>query len=156
MANISGWAIDTAYTAVSLTAGDVNSLASGGGALSTTVIANGTGLDQFIDVSFVLTVGGTTTAASYITVYLLPLNQDGSTYGDGYASSTGSQPAAAYAGPIGQVGVKPGVTSGNTVTGSILFGNLPPGNFKLAIGNNLGVAFNATAAVTLAYWHPQY
>ena len=151
MTAISGWAIDTAYTSVSLTAGDVNSLASGGGALSTTAIANGTNLDQFIDVSFVLTVGGTTTAASCITVYLLPLNQDGSTYGDGYVSSTSSQPAVGYAGLIGQVGVKPGVTSGNTVTGSILFGNLPPGSFKLAIGNNLGVAFGTTAAVTLAY-----
>lgn len=147
MANTTRWIIDANWTAVTFTAGDLNSLASGGGALSTAAITNGTSLDQLMDVSFVVTVGGTTTAASYITVYLLPLNQDGTTYGDGYASSTSSQPAP-YQG-IGSPGVKVGVTSGNTVTGTITFANLPPGDFKLAFGNNLGVTLGSTAALTL-------
>jgi hypothetical protein len=77
----------------------------------------------------------------------LPLNQDGSTYGDGYASSTSTQPSAQYA--IGSLGTKVGVTSGNTVTGTLYGVNLPPGDFKLAFGNNLGIALSGTASLTL-------
>jgi hypothetical protein len=148
MASTTRWIIDSAYTAPTFTAGDLNSLASGGGALATTTVANATNLDQYGDVSFVVTVGGTTTTGSYITIFLLPLNQDATTYGDGYASSTTTQPAAGYA--VGSIGVKVGVTSGNTVTGTIPFVNLPPRTFKLAFGNNLGVALSATAALTLS------
>lgn len=148
MTGTARWIIDSAYTAVTFTASEVNSLPNNGGALGTAVIANGTSLDLYADVSFVVTVGGTTTAASAITVYLLPLNADGTTYGDGYASSTTTQPAAGYA--VGSIGVKVGVTSGSTVTGTIRGIVLPPGNFKLALGNNLGIALSATAALTLS------
>lgn len=149
MANTTRWVIDTAFTTVTFTAGDLNSLASGGAALGTAAIANGTNLDQMMDVSFVVTVGGTTTAGSYLTLFLLPLNQDGSTYGDGYASSTSTQPSAGYG--VGSIGVKVGVTSGSTVTGTFALINLPPGDCKLAFGNNLQVALSSTAALTLKY-----
>jgi len=149
MANLAKWNTPGAWTSLALTSGDVNSLASGGGALSTTVITNSTGLDQAADFSFVLTVGGTTTSSSLIPIYVLPLNQDGSTYGDGYASSTSTQPAIGY--QVGFINVKIGVTSGSTVTGIVQFCNLPAGDCKIVIGNSLGVTFNATAAVTLKY-----
>jgi hypothetical protein len=154
MANNTGWIAGRGqgltFGGISFTAGDLNSLASGGGALGTTVVANGsTTLDQYADFSFVVTVGGTTVAGSYITLFLLPLNQDGTTYGDGYASSSSTQAAAGYA--IGSINVKVGVTTGNTVTGQINFVNLPPGSFKIAFGNNLQIALSSTAALTLAY-----
>lgn len=149
MASITKWVIDTAYTAATFTAGDLNSLASGGAALSSAAITNTTNLDQMMDVSFVVTVGGTTLASSYVTVYVLPLNQDGSTYGDGYASSTSTQPSFNYA--AGSAGVKIGVTSGSTVTGTVQFISIPPGNFKIAFANNLQVALGSTAALTLKY-----
>jgi hypothetical protein len=148
MANTTRWVIDSAYTAATFTGGDLISLATGGGALSTSVVANATNLDQYADVSFVVTVGGTTGAGSYITIFLLPLNQDATTYGDGYASSATTQPAAGYA--VGSIGVKTGVTSGGTVTGTIPFVSLPPRGFKLAFGNNLGVALSASPALTLS------
>lgn len=134
-------------SAISFTAGDLNSLASGGAALGSTVIANSTNLDTFIDFSFIVTVGGTTTASSTIAIYLLPLNQDASTYGDAYASSSSTQPAPGY--QVGYINVKSGITSGNTVVGSVLFGNLAPVDYKVVFANNLGVALNATAALTL-------
>ena len=59
MANTTRWIIDTAFTSVSFTAGDLNSLASGGGALSTAAVTNSTNLDLYADASFVVTVGGT-------------------------------------------------------------------------------------------------
>jgi hypothetical protein len=153
MANRTSWTagngVGLTWSAISFTAGDLNSLAAGGGALGTTVVANGTALDQLADFSFVVTIGGTTVAGSYVTMFLLPLNQDGSTYGDGYASSTTTQPAAGYA--IGSINVKVGVTTGNTVTGQINGVNIPPGSFKIAFGNNLAIALSSTAALTLEY-----
>ena len=149
MASTTRWVIDTAWTAAAFTASELNSLASGGGALSTTVISNSTNLDQMIDVSFVMTVGGTTLASSFISIFALPLNQDGTTYGDGYASSSTTQPSLSYT--IGSTGVLIGVASGSTITGIVTLGNIPPGDFKLAIGTSLGVALNATAALTMKY-----
>jgi len=149
MAAIAKWNTPSAWTALTFTAADLNSLASGGGALSTAAIANSTGLDLKMDVSWVVTVGGTTVAASLITIFSLPLNQDGSTYGDGYASSTTTLPAAGYA--VGSIAPKVGITSGNTITGIIPFIDLPPGDVKLAFGNNLTVALSSTAALTLKY-----
>ena len=52
---------------------------------------------------------------------------------------------------MSSVGVKTGVTSGNTVTGTFRGIVLPPGNFKFAIVNNTTVALNATAAATVEY-----
>jgi hypothetical protein len=149
MASTTRWVVDTAYSAAAFTAGELNSLASGGFALSTTNIANSTNLDQYCQVSFIVTVGGTTVVGSYLTIYALPLNQDGSTYGDGQASSTSVQPAASYAQK--SVGVKVGVASGGTVTGTFEPFLIPPGDFKLAFANNLQVALSGTASLTLKY-----
>jgi len=149
MANLTRWAINTAFTSVSFTAGDLNSLASGGGALSTAAITNSSNLDLYADASFVVTVGGTTVAGGYVTLYLLPLNQDGSTYGDAYASSSSVQPVATYL--VGSAQAKVGVTSGNTIVGMFRGIVLPPGDFKFAFGNNLTIALNGTAALTLKY-----
>lgn len=148
MANIAKLIPDVAYSAISFTAGDLNSLASGGGALGSTVIANSTNLDLFMDLSFVVTVGGTTTPNSVIQIYLLPLNQDGSTYGDGYASGA-TLPAIGY--QAGFINVKSGVTSASTVTGTIIGAQLAPGDYKVVFANMLGVALNATASLTCKY-----
>lgn len=149
MASTTRWIIDTAFTSVTFTGSELNSLASGGAALSTAAIANGTNFDQMMDVSFVVTVGGTTVTGGYVTVFLLPLNQDGSTYGDSYVSSSSAQPSAGYG--VGSIGAKVGITSGNTITGTVQFINIPPGDFKLAFGNNLQVTLSSTAALTLKY-----
>lgn len=149
MASTTRWIIDTNWTSVSFTAGDLNSLANGGCAVSTSAIANSTALDIYADVSAVVTVGGTTTATSYLTLYVLPLQQDGTTYGDGAASSSSAQPVVTYLSASALV--KVGATSGTAV--SVMFRQivLPPGDFVFALGNNLGVALNATAALTMKY-----
>jgi hypothetical protein len=149
MASTTRWVIDTAWTAVSFTAGDLNSLATGSCALSTAAITNGTALDLYADVSFIVTVGGTTTTSSYMTLYLLPLQQDGSTYGDGTAS--GSTPPVAVPYLISTCMVKSGVTSGSTISGMFRGLVLPPGDFKFVLCNQLGVALNATASLTMKY-----
>jgi len=149
MASTTRWIIDTNWTAVTFTAGDLNSLASGGCAVSTGAITNSTALDIYADVSAIVTVGGTTTATSFLTLFVLPLQQDGTTYGDGAASSSSVQPVATYLAASAMV--KSGVASGGTVSAMWRQIVLPPGDFVFALGNNLGVALNATAALTMKY-----
>lgn len=147
MASTTRWIIDTNWTAVSFTAGDLNSLANGGCAVSTAAITNSTALDIYADVSAIVTVGGTTTGTSILSLYVLPLQQDGTTYGDGAASSSSVQPVATYLAAASLV--KSGVASGSTVSAMWRQIVLPPGDFVFALGNSLGVALNATAALTM-------
>jgi hypothetical protein len=148
MSNLAKWNTPTAYASAGFTASDFNSLANGSVVVASTAITNSSALDMYDDVSFVFTVGGTTTAASYFSLYVLPLNQDASTYGDGIANGSAA-PAIGYW--MTNVGVKSGVTSGSTVTGTFPTVLIRPRNFKFAIVNNLGVALNAAAAATVQH-----
>jgi hypothetical protein len=118
---------------------EINSLASGSTAISSVVLSNTTALatDGYISFSLAAT---TTAGTSYLTFFLLPLNEDGTTYGDNIASGTAT-PDAQYA--CGTAQVQP-PASGN-VTGTIYIGNIPATSFKLAIYNGTGNAFGATA-----------
>jgi hypothetical protein len=136
------------YGSAGFTAANFNSLASGSCVVAASAITNSSSLDLYADVSFVLTVGGTTTATSLLVLYILPLNQDGTTYGDG-ASTGSTPPVSTY--QVSSVLVASGVTSGNTITGTFRGVVLPAGNFKFAIASQLGVALNASAAATVSY-----
>jgi len=144
---ISGNGTGLTYATAGFTATDFNSLATGSVVVATSAITNTTALDIYGDVSYVLTVGGTTTASSYLSLYLLPLNQDGTTYGDGTATGT-TAPTATYL--VSTNTVRSAITSGSTITGTFRGIILPPGNFKLAVVNQLGVALNAAAAATVS------
>lgn len=145
MASTSRWVLGT-LTTLTFTAGDLNSLASGGYALTTVALANQTNLDQYGLFSFIVTVGGTTLAGQGCSLFVLPLNQDGTTWGDGSASSTSAQPMSYFQG----IAIpKVGVTTGNTIVGTFQPVLLPPASLKIGFGNNLGIALSATAALTL-------
>lgn len=144
---VAGAGAGLTYATCGFTATDFNSLANGSVVVAASAVTNGSSLDLYADVSFVFTVGGTTLASSYFTLYVLPLNQDASTYGDGVATGT-TAPVGYQASAIG---VKSGVTSGNTVAGTFRGILLPPGDFKYAIVNNLGVALNSTSAATVKH-----
>lgn len=150
MANLlriaAGTLLTHTWTNLGFTASDFNSLANGSFVLATTALTNQDDLDLLMEVSFSVEVGGTTTASSFLSLYMMPLNQDGTTYGDGTPSGT-AMPSPSYLWDT--VSVRSGVTSGNAVVGT--FPNwpylpIPPGTFKLGIGNNLGVAMDSTAA----------
>lgn len=140
----------TTWQSAGFTAANFNSLADQSFVLAATALAQSTNLDDFIEVSFSLVVGGTTTAASFLALYLMPLNQDGSTYGD--ATGTGTAvPGASYW--MANSFAKIGITNGNAIVGSfprVFIGDLAS-DFKLGIANNLGVALNATAAAVAKY-----
>lgn len=138
------------WTDAGFTAANFNSLADGSGVLAATAISNSTtnAVHERADVSFSLVVGGTTTVASYFAIYALPLNQDGTTYGDGYASGAGDPETCYY---LGSVGVKSGIASGSAVTGTLELAGLPAGDFKVVLVNHLGVALNSAAAAVVKY-----
>lgn len=114
---------------------EINSLVNTDAVLSSIVIANGTPLDIFADVSIALGSITTTSGAPYIGVYLYPLNQDGSTYGDGRfaAAAVGPPPSQYY---VGAIPLIPSVTQvqEGTLSGIIM----PPGSFALVLYNLSG------------------
>lgn len=128
-----------------IAAADLNALASNSSTTTTTnVVTNGTALDIFADFSIALKVNATTAAPNYVGVYLYPLNQDGTTYGDNAVSSKSAvTPSASYW--VGNILVPTGITSGNFVYGQINRVIMPPGSFLWVIQNVTGVALFADA-----------
>jgi hypothetical protein len=138
----------SSWSTISFASGAFNSLAAGSSVISSAAIANGTNLDPFADISFALTLGGTTVVGSTLSLFLLPLNQDGTTYGDGRTASSGALsgafPAGSYLATV--AGVQVGVPSGNTITGTFRRVELPRADFLVCIGNGLTVALAAAAS----------
>lgn len=129
-----GFTWTAAFAAADLT---VASFITGDSLLSNAAdITNQTALDIFCDFSIAL--GSITTAApNYIGVYLFPLNQDGTTYGDGaFTAGTISTnvPSATYF--KGSIILRPAVAAvqQGTITGIIM----PPGSFRFLIQNQSG------------------
>lgn len=131
--------------------GDLTSLAAGASVMSSaTAVANGTNLDQLADVSVEITISSSTpTAGSYIGLWLAPLAQDGSTYGDGTLTAgtqkTSFTPAwqpVAFV-PIANVAMTKMIAYFQGVP-------LPPNGFTWVIANGTSVAFSSTAANNVA------
>lgn len=121
---------------------EINSIANGNSVLSSVSITNGTALDMFAD--FSVTAGGTITSAApnFLGLYLLPLNQDGSVYGDGVMTTT----AGAYVPPatywVGNLIVR--AAASTTVQGTLTRIVLPPGTFSFAAYSQLGATAHST------------
>ena len=138
----------SALTFVNGATNELNSLANAHTVNNDTDITNGTALDIFADVS--ISLGSVTTAApNYWGVYLYPLNQDGSTYGDGVCVATPVQgsviPSATYW--VGNI-IVPVQTA--VVTGILTRIILPPGTFRWLFLNELGVTL-ASSSNTIKY-----
>ena len=102
-------------------------------------IDNSTALDVFAD--FSMQLGSITPVApNYVGVYLSPLNQDGTVFGDNrFASSAAGPPASSYW--VGNIIVTGSAAIQYGMVRGII---LPPGQFKFLIYNQLGVTMNAT------------
>lgn len=148
IAKLSYGATSTTWTDAGFTASDFNSRANGSVVVASTAIDQDTNLDLDVEVSFSIEVGGTTATTSRFHLYILPLNQDATTYGDGAATGT-TAPADTYW--VASCGVKPSVTSGNAVTGTFPRVPMPGADFKFAIVNSMGAALDSTAAAVVKY-----
>jgi hypothetical protein len=138
----------SSYTTCGFAAADFNSLGNNGFALATSgTVTNASNLDVWAEVSFIVTMGGTTAAPNAAFIYWYPQNQDGSTYGDG--ASSGNTPGQTYL--RGMANVLVGVSSGGTITGTTNIFPLTRSVAKFGFKNATGAAFNATASATCAY-----
>jgi hypothetical protein len=140
---VGGSGVGLTWTSISST--EINSLANGNAVLLATQIDNTSALDMFMDIGVQL--GSAAFAApNYLGVYLYPLNQDGSTYGDGrFTSSTTAAPPVNYY--CGSIGLNPATSAQEGVLTGIV---IPPGKFKIVLMNNGGVAL-ASGSNTVYY-----
>jgi hypothetical protein len=125
---------------------DLTSLATGKAMLSSaTAIANGTNLDQFMDISVEITVGSfTPPIGAYIGLWLALLNEDGTTYGDGQLVAGTPK---TYLPPWSPIAIIPLANAAMTLMCGFQTGILiPPQAFSLILYNNSNATFSATAA----------
>jgi hypothetical protein len=101
-------------------------------------IANGTALDQFMDISFSLAISSSTIAAgANIAFWIVPLNQDGSTYGDGqFTNGTAASKTPTF--PPCAVFPLVAAAAQTTLLGNVVGIIIPPGSFRIAMQNNSG------------------
>ena len=136
------WNAALAYTNALTT--ELNSLAAGSCAVASTEYDNTTNLYTDAWVSCSLPTLATGTGAPSLDVYLLPLNQDGTTYGDGTASGTVAPGSAYY---VGSITWAASLASGTQVGSIQLPAGIPPTKFKLAVVNNIGNALAASGNI---------
>ena len=111
--------------------------------LSTVTIANGSSLDQFMDVSIVQSIASSTIAAgANIAIYLIPLAADGTTYTPALTAGTVSSNTLPNP-PVCVIPLYAAATQ-TTLTGTCTGIVIPPGSFKLAEQNNSGFTYTVT------------
>ncbi len=117
---------------------ELNSLADGNTSALSAERDNGTNLDRYADFQLDLASVTISSAAAYVTVYVVP-TVDGTNYPD-WSSSTYANHDTQYA--VGIMFVK-GVTAAtarSTLTGVAL----PPGKYKVALRNSCGASLAAS------------
>jgi hypothetical protein len=131
-------------------------MVTGNSAISNAIsIANGTGLDQFMDISIQLAIASSAVAAgANVAIWLAMLQQDGTTYGDGILVA--GTPAAVTP-PWPPIAVIPLYASTRTsLTGQVNGIIIPPGSFKAILQNNSGFALTSgTQSVSFRSYNQQ-
>jgi hypothetical protein len=123
-------------------------VASGNAVQCSVIVANGTALDIFGDFSVNLSSVTTPAGALWIGIYIYPLNEDGTTYGDNlFGSAAAGPPDASYLGC--SIKVTPSVTA--VIVGMCRAVVLPPGSFKIVFYNGSGTPTNSTGTNTVQY-----
>lgn len=118
---------------------DLASMPTGDTVLSSvTDILNQANLDMFMDISAELVISSSTIAAgANLAFFLYPLNEDGTTYGDGQLAS-GTQAAVTPAFPPCAVMPLVALASQTSLKGFSQQIIIPPGAFRVAMQNNSG------------------
>lgn len=128
------------------------SLPGGDSVLSSVTITNGTALDIFADFSMSFASETWGTGSPYFEVFIYPLNEDGTTYGDNAWTTTAAagQPNSNYTGCIIPVPTPGGSALTGAAVGMCRGVVLPPGTFKIVIYNG-AVTNTASSGNTFMY-----
>jgi hypothetical protein len=130
------------YTAAFGSEINAGSFVNGDSLQSSVVIANATNLDMFMDISVSL-ASITTAAPNFVGFSIYPLNQDGSTYGDGRFGSL----AAGVPAPQLWVGNIIFPVGTQVCVGTLERIVLPPTNFVLVLYNQAGATLASSGNV---------
>lgn len=125
---------------------DMASMTNGQSVLSSIAdIANGSSLDQLMDISAICAISSSTIAAgANLAFWLYALQEDGSTYGDGQLTAgTAASKAPAFA-PCATMPLV-AAASQATLVGFSQGIIIPPGSFRVAMQNNSGFTFTSGA-----------
>lgn len=138
------WAGAASYSAGMAT--ELNSLAAGSVAYSTTIFDNTTSLNTDAWFSVNLASVAPSANAPLLEIYLLPLNADGQTYGDAPTGSGGTQstsiPSWTY--KAASISFRSSTTAAAQTGTAKMPTELPPMKFMIAVVNSLGSALGAT------------
>lgn len=143
MASTDQWILQQAYTDTLIPTGSFTSLASGSWAKGTTAVTLGL-LDQYGRWSFSFVLSAGASAGDYLTLYGLPVNQDGTTFGDNTAAGS-TIPSSTYL--LGTCFVAAGAT---TIVGTIPF-YMPERSFIFGVANKCTPAFSASPVPVTKY-----
>ncbi len=124
---------------------DLASMGNSGVVLSSIAdITNGTALDLYMDISYLLAIASNTIAAgANIAFWIYNLNQDASHYGDGqFTASAQSTTLTPSFPPAATIGI-PAVASTTNMYGTATGITIPPGTFRLVVQNNSGFALTS-------------
>lgn len=128
---------------------EMNTLPNGDAILCSTQIANQTNNDLYAHFSIAFGSVTTFAGAPNVQVFIYPLNQDGSTYGDGsFGSAAAGPPPAQYA--TSCVIPAPASTTG-AFKGECWNIPIPPVAFKVVLYNNLNSTGNAASSGNVVY-----
>lgn len=138
-----GFGVGLTWTDVGVST-TLNSLADGNAIICSSEIDNSSALDLFMDLSCSLGSITPGAGAPFVGIFMMPTNQDGTTWGDGrFASAAAGPPPSSYL-----IGAFPGVPStAGIVTGIIQKIELPPAKFKLVAYNKMLVALASSGNV---------
>ncbi len=140
---VAGNGIGLTLTTV-INSADLASMINGDTVLSSVAdIANGSNLDQFMDVSVRCAIASNTIAAgANLSLWIYALLDDGSTYGDGQLSSGTPAAKTPTFPPCGVIPLVAAVSQ--TILAGFVGGIIiPPGSFRLALQNNSGFALTS-------------
>lgn len=135
----------------SINSSDMAGLATGSTVLSSvTDVNNGSNLDIFMDLSVRCAIASSTvTAGANLGIWLYPLLDNNSTYGDGqFTAGTGAAKTPTFP-PLAIIPLVAASTQ-TILAGAALELVIPPGSFRLAIQNNSGFSLT-TATQTVMY-----
>lgn len=141
---VAGNGVGLSWT-TAINSADLASMANGRTVLSSVAdIANGTNLDQFMDVSVRCAIASSTIAAgASLPLWIYALLDDGATYGDGQLATPGTPANLTPTFPPVRVIPLVAAASQTTLVGIARGILIPPGSFRLALQNNSGFALTA-------------
>ncbi len=147
---VAGAGVGLSWTTL-INSADMLPLTNGQSVLSTSTAGNATSLDMFMDISVNTVIASSATSSgANLAFWIYPLQQDGTTLGDGKLTAGTAASLTPPWAPAAVIPLNVGAAQTNLIgqaDGIII----PPGTFAVTIQNNSGYSFTSGATQTVKY-----